>query len=399
MLVFQSVPVGPDWPGLLRWNHLYGRERLVDEHSLWGGPCGTLFRRAKEGHHSWEPEWLTSSGDQNSARRNQYRDPYHIPELQPMLHKRRDMDPTRKNRQIAQAGGPTDRFMGLPQEILSMIMAYLPTKDALTARLASRAMARIYLDQQFWASRFKLGAECGLIFEARPIRTASRNWRSLRRSLTLKEGVCGWYGRRVPGALMNRKRIWDLNNQLLDLVDLKWADPLNVIEHKYKTAHRPVVNEGKIHRMFEVSAIRLPDTSHICYQRCQIRSTLVKVTAFFFTDISVEYVCGVKLTFSDGETTHLGYEKPHQEYCKDEAEVNGIKGFETIIDKDGICAFKILSEDGKWSRWLGDNVDTPGASTKRLVGDKICSLVAGFDVRLRRLFHRRRLTNTGMEDG
>ena len=315
-----------------------------------------------------------------------------------MLHKRRDCDPTRKNPQIAQTGGATDRFMDLPQEIVNMIMSQLPTKDALAARLASRAMARIYLDQQFWASRFKLGAECGLLFEARPISTVSRNWRSLRRSLTMKASLTSWSKRRAPPALMNRDRIWDLNNQLLDMVDLKWAGPLNVIEHKYKSAHRPVANEGTIHRMYEVGAIRLPDTSHIRYQRCEIQSRLINVTAFFFTDLSVEYVCGVKLTFSDGKVTHLGYDKPHQKYCKEETKVNGIQGFKTIVDKDGVCAFQVLSQDGKWSSWLGDNMDPSGAVTNRLVGDKICSLVAGFDVRPP-LLYRRRLTITGMEDG
>lgn len=48
----------------------------------------------------------------------------------------------------------TDCFLGLPQELLSVILCYLPASDVKSARLASRTMANVPLSDTYWHSRF-----------------------------------------------------------------------------------------------------------------------------------------------------------------------------------------------------------------------------------------------------
>ncbi|KAF2000555.1 hypothetical protein P154DRAFT_575917 [Amniculicola lignicola CBS 123094] len=53
----------------------------------------------------------------------------------------------------------------LPEELLEMILSLLPTEDVVHARIASRALALCHLSQNFWRSRFAVGAEFGYIPE------------------------------------------------------------------------------------------------------------------------------------------------------------------------------------------------------------------------------------------
>ncbi|PGH35631.1 hypothetical protein GX50_01479 [[Emmonsia] crescens] len=64
------------------------------------------------------------------------------------------------------SGGIFKQFL---LEILIKVLLYLPSRDVLSLKLASRAFAGVSLPQLFWASRFGPGSERGYIFSCMKI--------------------------------------------------------------------------------------------------------------------------------------------------------------------------------------------------------------------------------------
>lgn len=171
-----------------------------------------------------------------------------------------------------------------------------------------------------------------------------------------------------------------MNSHLLDLVDLKWADESTMYGHKFKTVHNPVLRLGHLHWIYEVGCLNILSKTNIRHQRLRIESNITKVTIATFRDVTVEYLVTLELTFSNGQVTQFGYERPRKECHVEFAEVEGLKGFVTALGPEGIYAIQVIAADGTLTPWLGD--PSQGVVTQRLLGDKICSVLVGFDVRL-----------------
>lgn len=106
----------------------------------------------------------------------------------------------------------SDCFLVLPQELLSIIICYLPASDVKSVRLASRAMANIPLSDTFWHSRFDFPFELAHIYWD-PSWTSGRtevppiNWHIFCSELLHPdESEFGWW--------RNRKRISSLMKRL-----------------------------------------------------------------------------------------------------------------------------------------------------------------------------------------
>ena len=114
----------------------------------------------------------------------------------------------------ALARGSDDIFSKLPWELREMIAAFLPTRDALLLRLASRSFLALYWSVAFWASRFTSDGENAFVFEARDKRDAAELlslYRATRHSL-------------APPGLRNRQRIWDFAGLLIEIARQQYAN-------------------------------------------------------------------------------------------------------------------------------------------------------------------------------
>jgi hypothetical protein len=80
-----------------------------------------------------------------------------------------------------------DIFLKLPPEIVTAVLAELPSRDVCSLRLASRAVASVssprHLTSSFWQSRFKGENELAFYAALTPLRMASRGWLDLYRKV------------------------------------------------------------------------------------------------------------------------------------------------------------------------------------------------------------------------
>ncbi|KID97443.1 F-box domain containing protein, partial [Metarhizium majus ARSEF 297] len=95
-------------------------------------------------------------------------------------------------------------FTALPREICFEIASHLPTVDAFSARRAVRSFVPIFYSNQFWASRFRVGADRCWLFESREWDKTS-DWRWLyHRTNTVHRDQ----------GMQNRERVWKLIQQV-----------------------------------------------------------------------------------------------------------------------------------------------------------------------------------------
>ncbi len=144
------------------------------------------------------------------------KNPYHIPGVDRILTEEPEQPPTFKQTTLSVSPQTltTDRLALLPEELCIAIAIYLPTADVFRARLASRAFWPVFYSQQFWASRFKSSTDRSWLVEARD--SLPRDWRWLYRRTN---------DAHISPGLRNRRRIWDLLQQVLDSLALEWRQP------------------------------------------------------------------------------------------------------------------------------------------------------------------------------
>ncbi|KAI1408209.1 hypothetical protein F5Y13DRAFT_204934 [Hypoxylon sp. FL1857] len=112
----------------------------------------------------------------------------------------------------------SDPFYLLPSELVMFVLAYLPSRDACSLRLASKYVADLstleLLDQRFWSTRFDPDFEMGFVFAgpSNPRPAGPSDWRSL----YLKAKVA-LQSELFPG-LRNRHRIWNIFKHISDAI-------------------------------------------------------------------------------------------------------------------------------------------------------------------------------------
>ena len=151
------------------------------------------------------------------------KNPYHIPGVDRILTEEPEQPPTFKQTTLSVSPQTltTDRLALLPEELCIAIAIYLPTADVFRARLASRAFWPVFYSQQFWASRFKSSTDRSWLVEARD--SLPRDWRWLYRRTN---------DAHISPGLRNRRRIWDLLQQVLDSLALEWRQPPPPFYHR-----------------------------------------------------------------------------------------------------------------------------------------------------------------------
>ncbi|KAL2193987.1 hypothetical protein P885DRAFT_71777 [Corynascus similis CBS 632.67] len=206
--------------------------------------------------------------------------------------------------------GGNDPFISLPTELCSAIAAYLETRDVLNARCA----------QQFWAPRFRGNSDRSWLFEFRNHKDAIKDWRWLYRRT-----VDG----RIRQAPRNRKQIWNLIQDLADVLELSWTELPSELPPLWRSLPLPR-----------------------------------------------NYITGIFLTTSTGETVRLGYRNSSERSVQLSGE---LAGFNVAVGLGGIHALQCINRETRESiPWLGCPDDVP--RTERLsLGTRIIALEAGFD--------------------
>jgi hypothetical protein len=264
-----------------------------------------------------------------------------------------------------------DPFDSLPVEICSAIAMLLPTSDALNARLASRSFWHLFGSQQFWLSRFRRDADRPWLFEARRP-GAVRDYRWLYR-LTAP-------GRLSPG-LRKRKRVWDLVQLLVPLLELRFDEYPTELPPPWKVPSDPKcdwalagVDREEASRWLSLMRMRC---CRLRSQQVAIPDGLTRVSASTVRVGNSTYLAGIALTTAAGEVLRLGYRGASEQ----SVEASGLTGFNVAVGSAGVSihAIQCIDESGQPSPWLGCSDGAP--KTERLaLGTRLAALEVAFDV-------------------
>ncbi|KAH7122101.1 hypothetical protein B0J13DRAFT_156355 [Dactylonectria estremocensis] len=248
-----------------------------------------------------------------------------------------------------------DTFSQLPIEILQAILIYLPSKDVLHARLASRFCAHIPLPDLFWKSRFLPGQEFDHIFEAEEHLASRRGeWKSL--FLSVKR-------LRHRPEVINRKRIWGLVTSLQGILDrmgnapcegepirsfFEPNAPSDQIRH-WTTAKRCLVPPQKDFiegcRSLHDRALAIPtETATLLVSTIEVHGRV--------------YICGLHFQQSDGKECSIGYNHSQHQVILTKDKNHFITGFNLAQDRRGIRGISVISSAGT-SSWIGNHQDVP----------------------------------------
>ncbi|KAK4243852.1 hypothetical protein C7999DRAFT_17857 [Corynascus novoguineensis] len=265
-----------------------------------------------------------------------------------------------------------DPFNSLPAELCSAIAAYLPTRDVLNARCASRSFWHVFNSQQFWASRFRGNSDRSWLFESQDHKYAVRDWRWLYRRT-----VDG----RIGQALRNRKRIWNLIQNLAIILELCW----NELPSELSPLWQPFPPEENRTWLIVGGSLRdeLPNFTQLQYdcrrhrtQQVAIPENISKISASISRVGNLRYIAGISLTTTTGEVVRLGYRDPSER----SVQLSGdLAGFNLAVGSGGIHALQCIDRGTREpTAWLGYPDGAP--RTERLaVGTRIIALEVGFD--------------------
>ena len=264
-----------------------------------------------------------------------------------------------------------DPFNLLPVELCLVIALYLPTPDALSARLASRSFWLIFSSQHFWASRSKGGLDRSWLFEAWH-RNNVRDWRWLYHRTT--------NNRLTPG-LRNRKRIWGLIQHFAVLLELPLHGFSSELSPPWKVALEPnwewvFVGGNTKEAPFEFSQLQ-KGCRRLRSKQLAVPGGILRVSASTVRVGNLVYIAGITLATAAGEVLELGYSGAGERSVK----VSGLAGLNVAVGLGGIHAVQCINAETEApSPWLGCPLDAP--KTERLIlGARIVGLEVGFDVR------------------
>lgn len=278
-----------------------------------------------------------------------------------------------------------DCFMRLPVELCLTIASFLPTSDALHARMASRAFWPIFHDQQFWATRFQIGGiDRSWLFELRGKRCLDWRWQ-YRHTQNF----------RLSPALRNRKRVWALVQHVSRILDLQGygltSTLTSVPEPQQHSAPLPDLNVRPVPESVTVSGdlkhlkpgTAFSDFDRGCRifykRRVQIPKNLKKVEIFRVDIGGTFYIAGLSFTSATEESIKVGYCSKH--YATDSVDTSQLWGFHMSLGDKGLYGLRCVIEGREQSRWLGNVSES--LQTERLAhcGSPLEELELGFDVR------------------
>lgn len=260
-----------------------------------------------------------------------------------------------------------DCFLVLPMELCMAIAVLLPTRDALRARLASRAFWPVFYNPEFWMSRFKPWEPLGYLFETRSQPPADWRWLYRRTNQHLSYKNIGF---------INRRRIWPLARQIVDIVALRWRELLQAPPLPWTTdvGLRNADCERTIGR-YTTRRVACDLKLGYKHQAIAIPTSLERVTVFSCSFGDGVYIVGMSLD-ADGQRIDLGYaSQSHQT-----VELSQLYGFRVFVGRKGVRALQCLtSPDDTEARWLGSKGE--GLETNHLATTvPVDGIEAKFDV-------------------
>jgi hypothetical protein len=188
----------------------------------------------------------------------------------------------------------------LPPEIFQSIVCNLSFHDTQQLLWASASLYRLYsgnsLPPLFWESRFWAHSEAGFALSIRPPSCVYKDWFfKIRSELRKGENKLG---------LRNRKRIWRLAIELIDLV--------NAIEERVLQGDLVTSLQGQT-RSYIASCLASKHDSKGCRELMQRfvylgnRSQLCAVTPSYIHFSNRRLVSGLSFEFGDGRSADVGY--------------------------------------------------------------------------------------------
>ncbi|KAI1324607.1 hypothetical protein F5Y16DRAFT_411871 [Xylariaceae sp. FL0255] len=272
----------------------------------------------------------------------------------------------------------SDIFVTIPTEIIHIILAFVESKDILSFRLASRAVASTGLPQSFFRSRFWPGRELESVFEGfllGPGEATGIDWKSL---------YCETRRRRKHNMMgihdLNRQRIWrtaisPLRHTMHDMSRITtWKtgrgtyqsrgedrSSRGVFDEEYRhvaamwTGHKnnPAWRNVKQHNSFHV------------YLFCPPSSRTAELHVTFITFFGYNYITSLSFLQEDGSDFQAGYIAQTREKI---ILVNDIiEGFHISFDNSGIRGISPLTERSarqEYPVWAGDHENVPVKAVK-----------------------------------
>ena len=303
------------------------------------------------------------------------KNPYHTPGVDRILAEDPEQPPAFEQAApsvSSQALTTTDCLASLPEQLCTAIAIYLPTADVFRARLASRAFWPVFYSQQFWASRFKSSTDRSWLVEAR--NSSSRDWRWLYRRTNdahISPGLC------------NRRRIWGLLQQVLDSQALVWRElpptlpPRWLPDPVLRGADYRTEATGLLWRDGQKAGSKFHNGCQVFRtQSIAVPDTLGRLSVFTIAFGDGQYIVGMSLSSTAGDSVHLGYRFPSQH----SVELTQLRGLRLAMGSRGLRALQCITgpEDSEHP-WLGSPDDAP-QSERLAVNDHIVGLDVGFDV-------------------
>lgn len=394
----------------------------------WGHDYGGIMNRLPVRRYPWEHVYVVGLirrylGSQEGSPLHYYMaDPLHVPDVGDVL--RAESSESSSERPEGDGISPIPRehddcFLRLPEELREQILILLPSQSVVKLRLAARSFASYRLNRRFWASRFGESGERAHIYEAKELvdgnRSShrSRDWETLymRTSTTA-----------MPAKEMkNRKRIWDCN---LELIDVLLEEPLTDLDSAHRSDDRlPEEQPGSWRSVGGefTSSFSSPSSSVMTRQPIFYNSNLSPCKSIWEQTVSIpadlkdiavsvralwgrRYVCGIRFVSDHGEDIIVGYVLPRTEVHLNSAgallnEDGGeFSGLVTAVGPAGIHAIRATSTSGNSSRWAGDPDGFP-VTLRLCMGERIQTLRACFDVRHSQLVIRQRPPTNAVATG
>ncbi|KAI0595235.1 hypothetical protein F4775DRAFT_585635 [Biscogniauxia sp. FL1348] len=275
----------------------------------------------------------------------------------------------------------SDVFCLLPNEIIMLILASLPSADVCRLRLASRYVADVsspsVLSQRFWSSRFDADFEMGFVFAGpfcpRPAEPVDWRMLYLKAKVALRSDL-------FPG-LRNRRRIWRVFQELAATIDLRLANEDYITKSPY-TEKSIVVPEGASLsssacadvsfyptdpqdivgitgparcplllscRLFEKQSLLWP-------QQHEVDS--LKLGVSFVQVDGRRYICGLRYLSPDGmvEYSRAGYVNPREEHHISLGSYDNLECLNVVMAKTGLVGMLLhmKSQENSFSHSVGD---------------------------------------------
>lgn len=314
----------------------------------WGHSYGELLELDDDRAYPWQ-EWSVHRRGQSKYNIDAYENPLVIPELHAIL-----CHPARPPAGEALARGGDDIFSKLPWELREMIAGFLPTRDALLLRLASRSFLALYWSVVFWASRFTSDGENAFVFEARDKRDAAELlslYRATRHSL-------------APPGLRNRQRIWDFAALLVEIARQQCANDDLHLEGQQSES------ENWIRLAGDEKPRDADDQWSLFDGGCRSISNVIldvpkDLRGLGITTVSLgplDYVTGIRLIAKGGNDRIAGYTSSSREVI---FALEALHGFVTAMGPGGLRALQIVGQGGQSTQWIGRSEGVP--KSERLV--------------------------------